>query len=562
MEFDDILKYKPKAAQEDDEAGAAAEDDSAAKRKRADEEYVEDEDRPIDEEERDRILAMLAKEEATAEPGFDVAALRRLVLSLEKKVSRNQELRIKFPKEPIKFVDSEIEMHQAVQELHVVATAPQLYSELVRLQTVKTLLSLLIHENTDVAMAVIGLLNEMTDVDIVEEEDEAEEAQRGLALLLQEFKDVDLFSVLLQTVQRLDEKQKEDAEAVHKALGVLENCSESEPTFLAFLMAHAPWVAWLVQRVQPRTHDDNRLYASELLAMLLSHSSENRQVFAARESLDTLLQCLARYKKRDPEGSDEAEYMENLFGCLCSLLMERECQDKFIKAEGVELMLLMLREQKHARFGALRVLSFATGGEGGVPACKLFVERLGLRSVFALFMKTPRSALKKSGYNEREFEEQLLTILTNLLRNLQDEALRKRVLAKFSEADCAKLDHLAELHLQYYKRAEARSQQVDEEIAAEGLELEPELMENERYLRRMEGGLHALQMIDTLAAEAIFGLGDAAKERFEKVLALKGSSLETVVRTLQEHARNIDSPTHYDMRLKDRLLLHVQLLSM
>ncbi|RXG69308.1 hypothetical protein Avbf_03648 [Armadillidium vulgare] len=57
-----------------------------------------------------------------------------------------------------RFMESEVELHDAVEELHVVATVPNLYPILIEMGTVKTLLSLLSHENTDISIAVVDLL--------------------------------------------------------------------------------------------------------------------------------------------------------------------------------------------------------------------------------------------------------------------------------------------------------------------------------------------------------------------------------------------------------------------
>ena len=49
------------------------------------------------------------------------------------------------------------------------------------------------------------------------------------------------------------------------------------------------------------------------------------------------------YKRYDPTTSDEIEFMENLFNCLCSSLMCNPNKDLFLKGEGLQLMILMLR---------------------------------------------------------------------------------------------------------------------------------------------------------------------------------------------------------------------------
>lgn len=71
-------------------------------------------------------------------------------------------------------MDSEIELNDAVQELHVVATQSDLYPVLVNMNGLALLLGLLNHENIDISIAVISLLQELTDVDTsTESEDQA-----------------------------------------------------------------------------------------------------------------------------------------------------------------------------------------------------------------------------------------------------------------------------------------------------------------------------------------------------------------------------------------------------
>lgn len=61
-------------------------------------------------------------------------------------------------------MDSEVELHEAIQELHAVATVPDLYPVLVQQQAVTSLLDLLLHENTDISVAVVDLLQVLSFV--------------------------------------------------------------------------------------------------------------------------------------------------------------------------------------------------------------------------------------------------------------------------------------------------------------------------------------------------------------------------------------------------------------
>jgi hypothetical protein len=57
--------------------------------------------------------------EAEEPPPLDDAAMRRLIYNFDKKVTKNHEMRIKFAAEPTKFMESEIELNQAVQVCRV-----------------------------------------------------------------------------------------------------------------------------------------------------------------------------------------------------------------------------------------------------------------------------------------------------------------------------------------------------------------------------------------------------------------------------------------------------------
>ena len=69
-------------------------------------------------------------------------------------------------------MESEIELNDAVQELHVLATQSELYHVLVNVNGISLLTGLLTHENTDISIAVISLLQELSDVDTLTESEQ------------------------------------------------------------------------------------------------------------------------------------------------------------------------------------------------------------------------------------------------------------------------------------------------------------------------------------------------------------------------------------------------------
>lgn len=49
-------------------------------------------------------------------------------------------------------MESELDLNDIIQEMHVIATIPDLYHLLVELHAVQSLLGLLSHENTDILL--------------------------------------------------------------------------------------------------------------------------------------------------------------------------------------------------------------------------------------------------------------------------------------------------------------------------------------------------------------------------------------------------------------------------
>lgn len=149
-------------------------------------------------------------------------------------------------------------------------------------------------------------------------------------------------------------------------------------------------MAWLVSRVQRResTVGQNKQYAAEVLAILLQSSPANQERFIEMDGVDIFLQLLSAYRKRDPEkGTEEEEYVENVFDCVTCSVDVGAGKSKFLEAEGVELCLIMLREGKMSRPRALRLLDHALGGQEGSACCERLVEAAGLKTVFSMFMR-------------------------------------------------------------------------------------------------------------------------------------------------------------------------------
>ncbi|KAK1336291.1 LOW QUALITY PROTEIN: hypothetical protein QTO34_004096 [Cnephaeus nilssonii] len=159
---------------------------------------------------------------------------------------------------------------------------------------------------------------------------------------------------------------------------------------------------WLLKRLKAKMpFDANKLYCSEVLAILLQDSDANRALLGELEGIDVLLKQVSAFKRRNPSTAEEQEMMENLFDALCSCLLLRSNRERFLKGEA---------DESHAqgkagfRSSALKVLDHALLGPEGSDSCHQFVDILGLRTIFPLFMKSPKK-IRKAGSTEKEHEE-------------------------------------------------------------------------------------------------------------------------------------------------------------
>jgi beta-catenin-like protein 1 len=420
---------------------------------------------------------------------------------------------------------SEADLDAEIKALSILAEHPELYAEFAKLGCVGSLVSLLAHENTDIAIDAIEILGELTSEDV--EADESEWKALVDAML-----EADVVDLLTQNLARLDEENESDRSGVYHVLSVVENLS-SQADITELIGQHSNILEWLLKRVQEKEIrvGQNKQYAAELLAILLQTSGSNRDKFARMGGVDVTLQLLSTYRRKDPaKDTDEEEYVENLFDCLTCMVDDAPGKETFLEAEGVELCLIMLREGKMSKARALRVLDHALGGSTGVAACERLVEAAGLKTIFAMFMKK----------QEKETIEHLLGIFSSLLRLLPGRsASRIRTLTKFVEKDYEKIGKLLQLRSEYAGRVG----RVEQEIEAEEKEMSNEEKEEraaESLSRRFDAGLFSLQTLDVILAWLV-AEDDGAKSKIKGLLGNDGKGLEDLKRSLQEQLEGIEA---------------------
>lgn len=246
-------------------------------------------------------------------------SLRQLLVSLEKKITKNQKMRMKFADAPDRFMESEVELHEELQDLFAVAASPELYPVLVQSGAVGSLLGLLTHENTDVSLTVISLLHEMIDADSI-----SDELDNALEFIKQ-FVDQQGLELLVQNLYRLNEDSDEDAQGVHDTLSILEALVDLLPQQVAVPICEKTHILkFLLDRCRAKTFDANKLSCSELLSILLQADPTNQTLLCGLQGvdgMDSLLQCIAVYRKRDVAALDEQVGRLQLFSPASALFL-------------------------------------------------------------------------------------------------------------------------------------------------------------------------------------------------------------------------------------------------
>ncbi|KAF9954086.1 hypothetical protein BGZ72_004917 [Mortierella alpina] len=510
------------------------------------------------------------------EERFDIGAVRKMILKFEKAINKNQEMRVKYPDDPTKFMESEADLDEEIKHLMALTQAPQYYPVLVELGTVASILSLLSHENPDIAIDAIELLKELTDEEVLsvgldeDQEVAGSEGEAGMKVFVKALVDQGLLDFLVQSLARLDEEEANDRQGVFNTLAIFENLTAIDVSLSESIVLKSGLLQWIMKRLKVKVFDSNKQYCSELLAILLQSSSGNRKKLGELGGIDDLLQLLAVYKRKDPKDPDEIEMMENLFDGLCSALGEKENKRLFLEGEGIELMVIMIKEKKMARIKAVKVLDYALTTKAGTANCLRFVEIMGLKTLFSIFSRKGVDKLKKAykSFSEVEEEEHIVGILASLVRNLPLESgHRLRVVRKFVEDDYAKLERLLDLREGY----EARVQALDEKFEQENKELDEEEIEDEepvRALQRLETGLYVMQLIDLIVAhlcaenldldENEGAAGDEAesgiKARVRTLLNRRGQSLDDIKANLNAYLEGLEVDTALAEEARTKLL--------
>ena len=88
---------------------------------------------------------------------------------------------------------------------------------------------------------------------------------------------------------KLNEADEEEAATVHRILSIFESMVEAAPAAAAPLAQKAGLLQWLLNRLKQRGFHANKLYASEVLSVLLTSNPSNQAHLGKVDGLLALL---------------------------------------------------------------------------------------------------------------------------------------------------------------------------------------------------------------------------------------------------------------------------------
>jgi beta-catenin-like protein 1 len=212
--------------------------------------------------------------------------------------------------------------------------------------------------------------------------------------------------------------------------------------------------------------DDNRQYASEILSIMVQECTLNQCICAGNGGMDMILKALSYFRKADPTTENDKEAQQNIFITLRALLLVPENCALFVKSEGIELMLMLIRRTPSlSAIPALKVIAFAASS--GEVCCNSIVDASGLSVLFPIFSSPAiLCAGKAKASDVSQINESVSSIFCSLLRFCKNEKL-VRVVNKFREDSYAKAVHAANLFVGMYLKVKDASDSAKDSSVGE-----------------------------------------------------------------------------------------------
>lgn len=414
--------------------------------------------------------------------------VRQAYASLVKSVERNELQRAKHPDEADQYMESELLLYEQIEVLKSLAADSKLYPIVCETDMMSTLTRLLLHENSDIAEAVLAVWLEWFDPSLLQTEDPSAESSPLLTItgkLVEES-----LEPIVANLARLSNESNDDVgQGVENVLQLVEYLLEIDsfldetsrkrfPQSISFLFCkRTPLCSWLMDQVASKSPVKQK--SLEILDLLTTREeiytaisdwskippytsvlSEKETNGSTIDAIEVLLQEVASFRNVQPKDDDEVDTIEDAAIVMSSILTYAPLNiQHFLDAQGVELLVVCLKERVHAGGVILKWLDLAGTEDVHKILCERIVEVGTLKYLFPILTgkHLPKGVLLSKGA-KREWKENILEttirILYSLTVQLDDKSPHdalNRLVTKFLDEE--KMIRLVSLLIDYDKRA-------------------------------------------------------------------------------------------------------------
>ncbi|KAA6354537.1 MAG: putative nuclear protein NAP, partial [Streblomastix strix] len=189
---------------------------------------------------------------------LDEKSAKRYILSFEKRLSENQQVRMQDQVKTEQLIDADFGVFDAIQTLKGFSDYPQYISLLVSTQSIESIIGILDHENIDLVIAVIDLIKELTDPDLFFIEPNS---ILFAAELIKEKTELQLIPCL----KRLDENELDEQTGILNIMGILDNLLEVNATIVEQSLSQSEsndgsiFLKWLINRISKGPYPEDQL---------------------------------------------------------------------------------------------------------------------------------------------------------------------------------------------------------------------------------------------------------------------------------------------------------------
>ena len=393
----------------------------------------------------ERIL----KQSEEIDSQFDEKTLSELLKSIRKKYDSDIMLRNKYKNDSMKYCTIEEELHEDLVVLQRLAAYPNLLSSFISNSGIEIIILILTHPNIDIISAMLSLIVEITESDFL---NDIEDAKSFIELLISN----SIFDRIAETLYKISPNDEDASQYYSDILGIFENFVDVYEKS-ADLIGGTKAIEWMLQMIRSSSNVDSAdiafgdvcLFCSEVLAMLVQFSDENKKRFAKMEGVPILVNVIVNIKENTNRKiliGNQEEFANNIVDCICSALLYEENKKMFAMADGVNIMIDFMRENNTFRHLGIKVLNFAI--QNSKENAIQFVESNGLCVLFPYFMSKGMKKIKKEIATKGE--ESSIEIIVNLLRYVNGVNY-DRVIFKFKENKNEKIKQLIEVYYIRYK---------------------------------------------------------------------------------------------------------------